>query len=536
MNALIVGRQCEDLAKHGAKAVQLARLAAAGLPVPDGVVIPADLPADQIATVTDKILAWAAAIRAQYGLIIRSSAPAEDGNHTSFAGLYSSFFAATRSRDVQAAIRAVRMSSSSPTVRAYAQASQIEAPSGVAVIVQAAIRAYSAGVLAGQIRDGTWHDWQIEAVHGVAAPLTSGQVSGEVHHLGRALMLDVLADLVVPGAPQELRLPPGERITVDDRDGYPERAKIRTSAGGLVTVFRPPTWKSRPILLPQDVARLLELAMATAEAIKAESIDMEWAITRGGELHLLQARPLTRPIPRSPATARGSATSAGWQGIPASPGVATGPSLQLGHPAQSAAGMVVVCGNLGPDAAIVLLQHPAAIAATTGGPLSHAAIVARELGIPCVTGLPKHLGNLPDGTALTIDGIAGTVSTGISTGDGRTDPPLRTNGAVVLTWPTLADIEDDGRAGTVILVEPEADWKSVTGSLASHGNPAGLLQLGRRPLPFLPSGYDEHYLPGIGRLAWPVAIGAVPSELLVLDGKTPAWRRVIEADQPRRAD
>lgn len=532
MNALISGRQCEDLTIHGAKAVQLARLAAAGLPVPDGAVIPADLPADQIATVTASTLAWAAAIRAQYGLIIRSSAPAEDGNHSSFAGLYSSYFAATRSHDVQAAIRAVRTSGSSPTVRAYAQASQIEAPSGVAVIVQAAIRAYSAGVFAGQIRDGTWHDWQIEAVHGVAAPLTSGEVSGEVHHLGHVPRPAVLADMVVPGLPQELLLPPGEWITVDDRDGHPERAKIRTSAGGLVTVFRPPTWKSRPILLPQDVARLLELAMATAEVIQGESIDMEWAITPGRELHLLQARPLTRPVPRSPAMARDSAASAGWQGIPASPGVATGPSLQLGHPAQSAAGTVVVCGNLGPDAATVLLQRPAAIAATTGGPLSHAAIVARELGIPCVTGLPKHLGNLPDGTVLTVDGIAGTVSTGTNTGDSGTDPPLRADGAVVLAWPTLADFEDDGRAGTVILVNSEADWKSVTSSLAWHGNPAGLLQLGRAPLPFLPAGYEEHCLPGIGHLAWPSSIGAVPSELLVLDGKTPIWRRVIEADQP----
>jgi pyruvate,water dikinase len=45
----------------------------------------------------------------------------------------------------------------------------------------------------------------------------------------------------------------------------------------------------------------------------------------------------------------------------------------------------------------------------TGGALSHAAIVARELRIPAVLGVAGATGRLRDGTVITLDGTAGTV-------------------------------------------------------------------------------------------------------------------------------
>jgi pyruvate,water dikinase len=44
-----------------------------------------------------------------------------------------------------------------------------------------------------------------------------------------------------------------------------------------------------------------------------------------------------------------------------------------------------------------------------GGPLSHAAIVARELGIPCVINTVDGSRRIPDGARLRMDGAAGTV-------------------------------------------------------------------------------------------------------------------------------
>lgn len=495
--------------------------------MPDGILVPADLPDDQVAAVAGDVLSWAAGAGAPYGLIARSSAPSEDGAGASFAGLYASCFAAARTRDIHAAISAVRGSGCSPAVRAYAQARQVQIPSAIAVIVQAAIRPYSAGVLTGQFRHGAWDAWQIEAVHGLGAPLTSGQVSGELHYLGHKPAPAVQADMMLPGLPQELLLPPGEWITVDNHDGQPTQAKIRTSEGGLVTSLRPPSWRARPILSPRHTAQLLALAMAVAAVMEADSIDLEWAITPGGNVHLLQARQLTRGLPRPHGTSRTPTGPAGWQGIPASPGRGTGPSLSLPRHPKSAAGTVVICGNLGPAAAVALLELPAAIAATTGGPLSHAAIVARELQIPCVTGLPKEVASLPDGTVLTVDGITGTVHASHATGTAETGTPLMTDSTAVLTWPGPTAACGDRRAATVILLEPGTDPYVVTAGLAGQGRPVGVLQLGREPLPPLPGRYREHQLPGVGRLGWPADGGPLPSALVVLDGQTPIWQRDI---------
>jgi pyruvate,water dikinase len=71
-------------------------------------------------------------------------------------------------------------------------------------------------------------------------------------------------------------------------------------------------------------------------------------------------------------------------------------------------GAVILCDNLGTNALDALLRNPAGIAATRGGTLSHAAIVAREIGIPCATALPDDLLTIQAGTLITIDGTTGT--------------------------------------------------------------------------------------------------------------------------------
>jgi pyruvate,water dikinase len=46
----------------------------------------------------------------------------------------------------------------------------------------------------------------------------------------------------------------------------------------------------------------------------------------------------------------------------------------------------------------------------TGAVLSHAVIVSRELGIPCVVALTGATKKIPDGARITLDGLAGTVT------------------------------------------------------------------------------------------------------------------------------
>jgi pyruvate,water dikinase len=51
-----------------------------------------------------------------------------------------------------------------------------------------------------------------------------------------------------------------------------------------------------------------------------------------------------------------------------------------------------------------------AVIVGVGAPNSHAMIVSRELGIPCVAGLEGATQKIPEGATVTVDGSAGTVT------------------------------------------------------------------------------------------------------------------------------
>jgi rifampicin phosphotransferase len=57
-----------------------------------------------------------------------------------------------------------------------------------------------------------------------------------------------------------------------------------------------------------------------------------------------------------------------------------------------------------------LFPRAAAIVTDVGAPLSHAAIVARELGIPAVVGCGNATVRIHSGDRIRVDGAAGTVA------------------------------------------------------------------------------------------------------------------------------
>jgi pyruvate,water dikinase len=77
-------------------------------------------------------------------------------------------------------------------------------------------------------------------------------------------------------------------------------------------------------------------------------------------------------------------------------------------------------GSLGPGEILItasfepawtpLLVGTAGVVADGGGPLSHATVVARELGVPCVIGTGDATEHIPDGALVEVDGLAGVVS------------------------------------------------------------------------------------------------------------------------------
>lgn len=392
--------------ESGGKAASLARLAAAGLPVPPGWIVPADVPDANLGTAAGHLAAWAAGA-APYGLIARSSAPGEDGQAASFAGLFTSCFAA--SDGISEAIARVRASRTEPTAAAYARRAGLEPPTGMPVLVQPALRPYAAGVATAETSGGHATRWRIEAVHGLAEPLVNGTCTGEAHH-GEAGEVTTRPAaqrrLVIPGTLAELMVPPGDMITITHPRLGPSALKVAHSAGSIVEFYRPPAWAAAPVLEDEDRDRIVALASAAASALPAARIDIEWALLPDGSLWLVQGRPLTAPLP--PPDFPGGPGGALWQGLPGSPGRAQGPATRLGE-APSAPGAVLICPALDAGSVTALLEDPAAIVAATGGTLSHTAIVARELGIPAVVRVTGAMTLFSPGQYLDVDGTAGTV-------------------------------------------------------------------------------------------------------------------------------
>ncbi|MCL4389852.1 MAG: phosphoenolpyruvate synthase [Patescibacteria group bacterium] len=102
------------------------------------------------------------------------------------------------------------------------------------------------------------------------------------------------------------------------------------------------------------------------------------------------------------------------EGAPASPGIKSGPVKILASAKEIdklKSGEVLVAQQTNPDY-VPAMKKAGAIITDRGGRTSHAAIVSRELGIPCVVGTEKATMSLKDGEVVTVDGTEGKVYKG----------------------------------------------------------------------------------------------------------------------------
>ncbi|MFJ9446423.1 PEP/pyruvate-binding domain-containing protein [Kitasatospora sp. NPDC101235] len=505
-----------DIETAGAKAAALARLAAAALPVPAGIVVPAGHPDEQLAAAVEEILTRCPA---PYGLIARSSAAAEDGPDASFAGLFTSRIAPAEPAALLDAVRAVRASAHHPTVAAYGQAMGVTGAVCMAVLVQAALRPACSGVLAAEVTSTRCTRWRIEAVRGLAEPLVCGRVTGEIHTAspGREAAVRPARQeaIQLPATVAESAIPPGEWVDLDTGTGI--RAKIQTSAAGVLHLYTPAALADRPVLTAEARGQLLAAAARAAAALGLERVDVEWAIDAAGKLHLVQARPLTAPL-TDHATARTTADDDRvLSGIAAAPGTGTGPAVHAFGDA-GIADQVLVCDALGPEAVPALLTGPAAVVATTGGELSHTAIITRELGIPCVTNVTDARRAITTGTTVEVDGGAGTVRLAPAVPAQRTSPHARPlTGAAVLVRALEHPAPDDSRAATFVWHDEHTPALDPAATGGTGPRPVGVLVPGDfcAPVP-IPPGCSPIRLPGLGTLLWPQDAPPPPTEIAVL--------------------
>lgn len=100
------------------------------------------------------------------------------------------------------------------------------------------------------------------------------------------------------------------------------------------------------------------------------------------------------------------------RGIGASPGVYTGTARRIDNPDEFGRlqqGDVLITGTT-TESFNIVVPIVGAIVTDSGGLLSHAAIVSRELGIPSVVGCRDATARIADGATVRVDGTAGEVS------------------------------------------------------------------------------------------------------------------------------
>ncbi|WP_327585110.1 PEP-utilizing enzyme [Nonomuraea sp. NBC_00507] len=294
MNTLALADPRAELATVGGKGESLARLAVAGLPVPDGFhvttaayrdfvdrhnlqdkILSGD--ADEIATLfaahempaetAGDILAAYAAMGEDPAVAVRSSATAEDLPGMSFAGQQDSYLNISGTERLLDAVK--RCWASLWTERAIAYRKRNGIPQNevaIAVVVQELVPADAAGVLFTEDRLSPGL-LTVNAAWGLGEAVVGGLVTPDTITLDRAGRT-VVTETIASKAVMTVRTPGGtaeEPVPLDRRDA--------------------------PVLSAAQAAQLAGLGM-TIEELYGCPMDVEWAI-HDAQLYILQARPIT---------------------------------------------------------------------------------------------------------------------------------------------------------------------------------------------------------------------------------------------------
>ncbi|WP_432832614.1 PEP/pyruvate-binding domain-containing protein [Dactylosporangium sp. CA-092794] len=363
----------------GGKAHGLGVLLRAGLPVPEGFVVVG--PAVEPGAVAEHLRRLGGG-----AVAVRSSGLAEDSAAASFAGQLETVLGARGLDEVLAAIRRCAASAGTDRVCGYrARLGLADDGAAAPVLVQRLVEADHAGVLFTRDPRSGADAVVINASWGLGESVVSGAV---------------VPDEVVVA-------PPGDtvRVTVGAK-----QTRLDLGVAGLVRSRVPAPERARACVEAGEVPRLVALGRRCAELFGGPQ-DVEWAI-RDERIWLLQARPITALGAAGPVTP--SASRPLVTGVPSSPGRAGGPARlvrSVDDFARVRRGDVLVCRTTDP-AWTPLFRLAAAVVTETGGALSHAAIVAREFGIPAVVGAGAAMARLTDGAPVTVDGTAGTITAG----------------------------------------------------------------------------------------------------------------------------
>lgn len=333
----------------GGKAFGLAKLQACGVNIPNTFVVPKNV------DITDVDLLQYIDNSKKYA--IRSSADIEDGGKHSFAGMFDSYLD-TDFKDIKFRIEDVKKSVNNNRVKKYIEINNLSQPSMCVVIQEFREPEYS-GVWIGENENSGTLEW----VRGNGEKLVSGKENPtrEIWKNGESDSIDVI----------NTDIPVGKELI------------------GI-----------------QQIIGNNSLKIA----------DIEWCIL-DGKLVLLQYRPVTREVSLDNSSLQGENKNSAnviYKGSPASNGEVVGKAKYVGRLDELEKwnkGDILMAMFTDPDW-MEVMANSSGLVTMVGGMLCHSAIIARELGIPCVTGIGRDaMKVLREENEIYVNGTTGEVCT-----------------------------------------------------------------------------------------------------------------------------
>ncbi|MBZ4420945.1 phosphoenolpyruvate synthase [Myxococcus sp. RHST-1-4] len=324
---------------------------------------------------------------------VRSSATSEDTAATSFAGMHETYTNVAGDEAVLDRVRECWSSAYGQRVVAYRRSQGMSEEPTLAVVVQEMVDSSRSGVLfTVDPSTGNRDRLVIEGAFGLGEVVVGGQVEPDTYVVDK----------------RRLRI-------LEARIGHKDFKIVRESHGKERRVDLSPEEAGRRVLTDEEILELARLGQRVEQHYGSPQ-DVEWAES-GGRMYLVQSRPITTLVeeavtPKKPAEVKGPALVTG---LGASPGVVSGQVRVLHRPEEGRhlrQGEILVAPMTSPDW-VPTLRRSAAIITDSGGMTCHAAIVSRELRIPCVVGTRSATRVLRDGEDVTVDGSTGQVRAGL---------------------------------------------------------------------------------------------------------------------------
>ena len=319
---------------------------------------------------------------------VRSSATAEDLAEASFAGQQDSFVNIKGEYELLKHIKKCFASLYTTRATYYRNKKGFKHEQvSLAVVVQKMVDSDKSGVIFS--KDPSYKNDNIimEAVWGLGEGIVSGQITPDKYVISKDL--EIL-----------------------DKKMSEKKIAITRGSGGERKIVKLREEKSKyQVLKEYEIKKLAEFAIKLEEHYKKPQ-DIEFAI-EGEEIYIVQTRPITT-IEKRIENFKEIKGESILTGMAASPGIAFGKikiieNLEDLHKINQ--GDILVTKMTNPDM-VVTMQKSVAIITDEGGLTAHAAIVSREMGIPCIVGTQTATTKLKEGEIITVNGFTGKIYKG----------------------------------------------------------------------------------------------------------------------------